>query len=149
MLQERFKLADEDVIVTGHVSPLETLLDDCRVSVVPLRYGAGIKGKFVKALANGLPSVATTLAIEGMGLQHERQVLVADTPKEFARAVVRLFHRQSLWYRLQEEGYRFAEERYSWQASRDTVNRILDMADATWIARRAAARANRLSKLLE
>jgi glycosyltransferase involved in cell wall biosynthesis len=117
--------------------------------VIPLRYGAGIKGKLVRTLANGVPSVATTLAVEGMELEHERQVLVADAPKEFARAVVRLFHRRSLWYRLQEAGYSFAEERYSWEASLETLNRILDVADATWIARRTAARANRLAKFLE
>ena len=85
-------LASEHVIVTGHVPDLESLLDGCRLSVIPLRYGAGIKGKLVRTLANGVPSVATTLAIEGMELEHERQVLVADMAKGFARAVVRLFH---------------------------------------------------------
>ena len=141
-------LATEDILVMGHVPQLSELLDECRLSVVPVRYGAGIKGKLVETLATGLPSVATTLAVEGMNLEDERQVLIADTAKAFARAIVRLFKNRALWYRLQEAGYGFAEENYSWKAGLEACNRILDVADETWIARRISARQNRLANIL-
>ena len=51
----------------------------------------------------------------------------------------------ALWCRLQEAGYVFAEEHYSWKLGLETLNRILDVADATWIARRIAARQKRLA----
>ena len=73
-------LAAEDIVVTGHVADLGEVMDDCRLSVVPLRYGAGIKGKLVRSLAYGLPSVASSLAVEGMQLTDGREVLVADEP---------------------------------------------------------------------
>ena len=84
-------------------------------SVAPLRYGAGIKGKLVRTLAYGLPSVASSVAVEGMGLQGEKHVLVADDPRCFAEAIVRLFHDRAVWQLLQEEGYKFVEKRYSWR----------------------------------
>ena len=83
-------LASEDIVVTGHLPVLDDMLDDCRLSVAPLRYGAGIKGKLVSSLANGLPSVASSIAVEGMGLAHEKGALVADDPQDFAAEIVRL-----------------------------------------------------------
>jgi glycosyltransferase involved in cell wall biosynthesis len=141
-------LATSDVVITGYIPDLREVLDDCRVSVAPLRYGAGIKGKLVRTLAWGLPSVATALAVEGMGLRHEREVLVADDPKSFAGAIVRLFNERDTWISIQNGGYRFVEENYSWDVGLETCRRILDIADETWIARKAAMRKLRLAELL-
>jgi glycosyltransferase involved in cell wall biosynthesis len=141
------KLTAKDVVVMGHVPQLGQLMDDCRLSVAPLRYGSGIKGKLVWSLAYGLPSVATTLAAEGMGLEHEQHVLLADTIESFAQATVRLFQDKALWHRVQGAGYEFAKENYSWKVGLDTCERILDVADETWIARRGATRQNRLAQI--
>ena len=64
----------------GFVPDLGPLLDGMRLSVAPLRYGAGIKGKIGTSLSHGLPCVATPLAVEGMALAPDRDVLVATTP---------------------------------------------------------------------
>jgi hypothetical protein len=48
--------------------------------------------------------------------------------------------RRELWHRLQEAGYAFAEENYSWKSGLDACNRILDVADETWIARELPGR---------
>jgi GT2 family glycosyltransferase len=143
------RLASESIVVTGHLTVLDEMLDDCRLSVAPLRYGAGIKGKLVMSLANGLPSVASSIAVEGMGLMHEKQVLVADDPQDFAAEIVRLYGDRELWHRIQEEGYSFVEEHYSWNAGVDICKRILDTAERTWIARRRAAWQKRLTKIAE
>jgi glycosyltransferase involved in cell wall biosynthesis len=143
------RLASEDVVVTGHIPVLSDMLDDCRLSVAPLRYGAGIKGKLVMSLANGLPSVASNIAAEGMGLAHEKHVLVADDPQGFAAEVVRLYGDRGLWHRIQEAGYSFVEEHYSWNAGVDICKKILDTAQRTWIARKRAARQKRVTKIAE
>ena len=140
-------LAANDIVISGYVADLSEILDECRVSVAPLRYGAGIKGKLVRTLAYGLPSVASTLAVEGMGLQHEREVLVADDPKSFADAIVRLFNERNTWLAIQNGGYEFVKENYSRKVGLETCRRILDIADETWIARRRAARKLRLAEL--
>src|SRR5205823_7514884 len=84
-------LAGDGVEPLGHVRDLEHYLDRCRVSVAPLRFGAGVKGKIGTAQARGVPVVATTLAIEGMHLEDGRDVLLADSAASFADAIVRLY----------------------------------------------------------
>ncbi len=97
-------LAGEHLVVTGHVPELAPYLDRCRVSVAPLRYGAGVKGKVNSAMAHGLPVVATTIAAEGMHLSDGEHVLLADTAEDFAAAVVRLHQDAALWQRLSANG---------------------------------------------
>ncbi len=97
-------LACEDVDVRGWVPELVPLLESARVSVAPLRFGAGVKGKIGEALSHGLPVVSTTIGVEGMGLQDGEHVLVADEPSAFAEAVARLYADEALWNRLARGG---------------------------------------------
>lgn len=108
--EEVQSLACEDVIITGFVKELTPLLNKVRVSVAPLRYGAGIKGKIGTAMAAGLPVVATSVAAEGMGLSENENILVADTPEEFAELVVRIYQDEPLWNRISENGKVFASQ---------------------------------------
>jgi GT2 family glycosyltransferase len=140
------RLASDDIVITGHVPKLDDILDSCRLSVAPLRYGAGIKGKLISSLAEGLPAVASPIAVEGMGLQHDKDVLVAENAEHFAAQILRLYNDFELWRRLQENGYDFVEANFSWQTGVKTLEHIIDTADRTWIARRRAARAKRLAK---
>ena len=80
------------IIVKGFVSEeeLARLYSSCRVVVVPLRYGAGIKGKVVEAIYNGAPIVTTSVGAEGMK-DIEGIMLVKDTPEEFAAVAADLY----------------------------------------------------------
>ncbi len=102
------KLAGPDRIVTGFVQDLSSLLGQMRVSVAPIRYGAGIKGKIGTALAAGLPVVATSAAAEGMNLVDGRDALIADDPDELALQIEKLYSDESLWRRISESGLAFA-----------------------------------------
>ena len=61
MTQEILALATDDVVVVGYVEDLSHYLDRCRMSVVPLRYGAGMKGKIGTSMSYGVPCVATSV----------------------------------------------------------------------------------------
>ncbi len=98
------ELAGDRVDVPGFVEDLGSLLFSHRVMVVPLRYGAGVKGKLIAGLAHGLPVVTTSIGAEGLGLVNDQHVLIADTPDEFATAVERLYGDEELWHRLRREG---------------------------------------------
>jgi GT2 family glycosyltransferase len=91
---------DERIEVTGYVEDVTPFFIGCRVFVVPLRYGAGMKGKVGQSLEYGLPLVSTGIGIEGMGLIPEQQVLVADTAEVFAQQILRLYHDRSLWEKV-------------------------------------------------
>ena len=83
-------LAGSGIETVGHVPDLAPHLQRSRLSIAPLRFGAGVKGKINAAQASGLPVVATSIAVEGMNLESGRDVLVADTADAFADAIVRL-----------------------------------------------------------
>jgi glycosyltransferase involved in cell wall biosynthesis len=96
-----------------------------RVSVAPLRYGAGIKGKIGSALAAGLPVVATTLAAEGMSLTDGENILVAEGAEQFADAVVRLYQDEALWNRISHNGLEFAGNTWGAEAAWKIFSGIL------------------------
>lgn len=106
-------LASERVRVTGYVPEVGPYFASARVFVAPLRFGAGAKGKIGEALAHGLPVVTTNVGAEGMGLEHETNVLIADDPADFASAVQRLYKDPALWQRLSDQGREHVRRHFS------------------------------------
>ena len=105
----------------GHVADLGPLLRECRLSVAPLRFGAGVKGKVNQALASGLPVVATTCAVEGMGLVDGSDALVADDADAFADAIVRGCEDDASWLRLAAGGLENTRKHFSPEIARETI----------------------------
>ena len=108
----------EDVVVQGHVPVLADVYAERRLSVAPLRFGAGVKGKVVSSLAHGCPVVGSPVAFEGMPVAHEREVLVAETAAQTAAAVVRLHADEGLWQSMSDNARRTVAEHYSKDAAR-------------------------------
>ena len=111
-------LASTNIRVLGHVPDVTPFFDGCRLSVAPLRYGAGVKGKVNQSLAYGLPVVATSQAVEGMFLEDGQSVLIADEPPAFAAAVLRLYRDRELWERLSAGGLAVMEAHFGFAAAR-------------------------------
>lgn len=124
-------LAAEDVIVTGYVSDLGRYMARCKVSVNPLRFGAGIKGKVLSSMAYGLPCVGTTLCFEGMDLRDGEHVLMADDPWQLCHAIVALYQNEALWTKLSRSGGAVLESRYSIAVAQRQVEELLGQAQAT------------------
>jgi O-antigen biosynthesis protein len=123
---EVLALAADDIVIEGFVPELRPLLERMRLSVAPLRYGAGIKGKIGNSMAMGLPVVATRTAVEGMQLVEGHEVLVADEPPAMADAIVAAYEDKNLWLRLQAAGQARIDALSGPQASYRTLARLLD-----------------------
>jgi len=106
-------LASATVTVTGWVPDVKPYLHKHLVSIAPIRFGSGMKGKVGEAMANGLPVVVTKVAAEGMELTHGITALIADSAEEFADAVTRLLSDQPLHGRLSTNGRHAARTRWS------------------------------------
>jgi GT2 family glycosyltransferase/glycosyltransferase involved in cell wall biosynthesis len=122
---EVIRLADESIIVTGYQPDVRCYFDHIKLSLAPLRFGAGVKGKINQSMGFGVPVVATSLAIEGMDLNDREDVLVADDPESFANAVIQLYRSDDLWDRLSRQGIKKAQESYSVEAARKQLLRLL------------------------
>jgi len=107
---------------------VEPLFDACRLSVAPLRYGAGVKGKVNQSMALDVPVVGSTIAAEGMQLTHDHDILIADNPVDFAAEVIRLWRDQELWQHLVTHGRQNLIDHYSVQAASPRVDELLDWA---------------------
>ncbi len=109
--------ATGNVIVTGWVDDVKPYFARGQVFVIPLLIGGGIRGKALEAMAMKRPIVTTTLGCEGINLKHEDSAFFADTPKDFADAVVLLFNDPALRKRLTDKAYHNVLEGYSWESS--------------------------------
>jgi glycosyltransferase involved in cell wall biosynthesis len=127
---EVLALEGKGVVVRGYIEDLRAMFESCRLTVAPLRYGAGYKGKIAMSLAHGVPCVATSIAAEGMQLTVGREILVADEAAAIASAVARLYSDAQLWERLSRAGLDFAAERFSAHAARHKIDLTLRMAGA-------------------
>jgi len=122
---EVLDLSADDVIVHGFVPDITPFMDDCRLSVAPLRYGAGVKGKVNMAMSYGLPVVATSIAVEGMHVRPGIDVMVADKPADFAAAIERAYIDPLLWQVLSDNGLKNVQEHFSFDAARAALRSIL------------------------
>jgi glycosyltransferase involved in cell wall biosynthesis/SAM-dependent methyltransferase len=101
------------VVIHGFVKDISPLFRRCKLSVAPLRYGAGIKGKIGTSLSYGVPVVATSVAVEGMQVQQDEHVLVADDPEDFAKAIVSAYGSKLQWEKLSRSGREQMIRQYS------------------------------------
>ncbi|MBE9549151.1 MAG: glycosyltransferase [Proteobacteria bacterium] len=123
------KLGGDGLIFKGFVEQLEPWLDNCRIALAPLRYGAGVKGKVNMSMSFGQPVVASGIAVEGMYTENGREVLVADDVEGFAAEVVRLYENEKLWNKLSDNGLKNVDEHFSFAAARKNIVAMMEALD--------------------
>lgn len=125
---EVLALAAADIDVLGFVDDVGPYLRSSDISIAPLRYGGGIKGKVGEAMAYGLPVVTTSIGAEGFGFQHGRELLVADTPTDFAAAVAELWRSPGTYERIRLCGWEAISKHLSVDAVRGSLPEFLATA---------------------
>lgn len=112
--EEVKNLADETVLIKGFVTEeeLEQYYKNCKLSVVPLRYGAGIKGKVVEAMRYGIPVVTTSVGAEGI-IGAEKILCVADTEKEIGEKLAALYRNEKKLSKMSAASYEYIRHYFS------------------------------------
>jgi glycosyltransferase involved in cell wall biosynthesis len=111
-------LSNEKIIVAGLQRDVRPFFESVRLSVAPLRFGAGVKGKINQSMAFGVPVVATSVAVEGADLKDREEILVANEPEDFAMALIELYQSEELWNRLSANGISKTRALYSTETAR-------------------------------
>lgn len=106
-------LSSDSVIVTGWVPETRPYLEKCHLAVVPLRYGAGLKGKVGEAMMAGIPVVTTSVGTQGMDVKDGIHLLLRDTDEKFAEGVISLLDNRDLCNKLSENSINYIKQRYS------------------------------------
>jgi lipopolysaccharide/colanic/teichoic acid biosynthesis glycosyltransferase len=103
--------------LTGYVPDIRPYLREATLSIVPVLYGAGTQLKVLEAMACGTPVVSTEVGANGLGLEHGRDVVVANEPEVMADEIIDLLARPDRRERLGRAGRRYVEREHSWDAS--------------------------------
>src|SRR5207248_3196021 len=116
-------LAGDAVTVTGEVPDLAPHLSRAAVVVVPLRHGGGMRIKVLDALAAGKATVASPLAVEGLGAADVR---VADSDNEFAESILELLGDPDARHALGRRARAWAEANLRWERAASAYARLYD-----------------------
>lgn len=111
--------------VVGFVPETKPYLDTAYLSIAPLRFGAGMKGKVGEALVSGLPVVTTSIGNQGMSLRHLEEAWIGDSPEEFARGIVTLCQDDELYDNLAMNGRNLMKRNYSVEVVQRKISGVL------------------------
>lgn len=114
--------------ITGTVPDVRPYLWGSRVSIVPLRVGGGTRLKIYEAMAARVPVVSTTIGAEGLDVEDGRDLLLADTPREFAAQCLRVLADAGVRDRLVDSAWRRAADCCSWEHVVRVFERVLEKA---------------------
>jgi len=106
---------DSGIVAPGFVPELDPYFARSAVTVVPVRAGGGMRVRILEAFARAAPVVTTTVGLEGIDASPGEDVLVADSPEEFAASVIDLIEQKDLRQQLSKNGRRLVEKKYDWQ----------------------------------
>lgn len=99
-------------LIKGRAEAVEPVMQNARVCLAPLRFGAGLKGKLIDAMRNGTPSVTTTIGAEGLNIDNDWCGMIADDAKDIAEQAVRLYTDKDLWDKAQKKGVYIYNKRF-------------------------------------
>lgn len=105
---------DPSIVVTGRVEDVRPYMERAAAYVVPIRVGGGTRLKIYEAMAMEKPVISTTVGAEGLPVRDGEDLLIADTPRAFADAVVRVLRDERLARALGERSAATVRERFSW-----------------------------------
>ena len=108
--------ANPGINFIGYVEDIRPYLWQAAICVVPLLSGGGTRLKILEAMAAQLPVVSTHIGAEGLQITHEKNILIADTPRQFAESVLRLYHQPDVAQKIALNGHILAKESYDWES---------------------------------
>jgi GT2 family glycosyltransferase len=116
--QNVLDLASESIIIKGYVTDdeLKSIYNFSRISVVPLRYGAGVKGKVVEAIYNQIPVITTSIGVEGI-LNAEMFLSIKDNSDDFANEIIDLYCNFEELEKKSEKSYQYIKETFTEDAA--------------------------------
>jgi hypothetical protein len=102
----------QNFYIKGRANDAFEVVNNAKVVLAPIRFGAGIKGKLLEAMRCGTPSVTSSIGAESMAGTFDWNGFVKDNPNEFVDAVVQLYEDENLWKQSQENGFVILDKRY-------------------------------------
>lgn len=115
-----------DIIQTGLVDDVRPLIAKSWISIVPILSGGGTRLKILEAMALQTPVVTTSKGAEGLQVNHGADILIADTPDEFAASILKLTQDPGLRTKLARNAFDLVKSKYDWRVIFPHFNRLVE-----------------------
>ena len=115
-------MQSKNIEIKGHLSEQElfNLYQKCRISIAPLRFGAGIKGKIIEAAYYQIPMVTTSIGAEG--LDNTTGAFIAeDDPKKMSDIICELYTDYKKLKQMSDSGRLFIEKYFSKKKAKEII----------------------------
>ncbi|MDQ5951789.1 MAG: polysaccharide biosynthesis protein PslH [Patescibacteria group bacterium] len=112
---EEYAEKDSDVTVTGNIPDIRDAFTQSHVLAAPVFSGKGTRYKILEALAAGTPVVATTTAVEGLGVSHNNEVLITNDAETMAQYIIELFKSPDMRRKMAGKGKQYVIKNFDWK----------------------------------
>ncbi|WMI64571.1 glycosyltransferase [Aestuariibaculum sp. YM273] len=112
-------------LIKGFANDVHQVMQQAKVCLAPLRFGAGLKGKLVDAMQNGTPCIMSNIAAEGMFGELEANGCIEDDPKVFAEKAVDLYQNKILWKAKQQNGFNIINSRFKAEIHQMAFSKVI------------------------
>ena len=131
---------DPSVVVTGRVDDVRPFMDEAAVYIVPLRIGGGTRLKIYEGMAMEKAIVSTSIGAEGLPVVDGREIVLADTPESFAKAVIKLIRDENLANQIGQRAAERVRSEFGWDKVADDFAAICERAISHKEAQKAQKR---------
>ena len=105
----------DGIEVTGEVDDIRKYVQECQVAVAPLKYGSGIKTKILETMAMGIPVVTNKIGIEGLQIEDDYNIMVADKADVFAEKVIKCLEDDEYCSKISNNAKQFIKANHVWK----------------------------------
>ena len=110
-----FAIKDSSITVTGNIPDIRDAFTQAHALVAPVFSGKGTRYKILESLACGTPVIATQTAVEGLGVEHGKHVLISNTADGLAKLCTQLLYSANLRKKLAQNGKKYVTEHFDWK----------------------------------
>ena len=118
-------LASDKVIVSGWVDDIRNNFAMSKVLVAPMQISIGLQNKLLEAMAMQIPCITSSLANNALGARVNDQILVADTPEQYARHIIDLLQNEDRAKQIGLSGYQFVLNKYNWESTTAILSQLM------------------------
>lgn len=118
-------LSGQGVTVKGWMDDVREAFNTSRILLAPMLISIGLQNKILQAMAMRIPCVVSTMANNALGARPDEEVLVANSPEEYAHKIELLLEDDALYKRIAEAGYQYVLKHFSWEEEAKKIKNSL------------------------
>ena len=108
-------LKSDKVVISGWVDDIRENFAKSKVLIAPMQISIGLQNKLLEAMAMQIPCITSVLANNALGAKHNEQIMVSETPQQYADCIIELLQNEKKAKEIAMNGYRFVTSNFNWE----------------------------------